>query len=259
MTAPPLTDGARCPQLALPSSLHDWALFLDVDGTLLDIAPAPDAVVVPPILRAALDILQPQLSGALALLSGRALSDLDQLFAPLRLAGAGLHGAEWRDAHGAHHRAEMDTEAMDEARRRAYQLTADLTGVVVEDKGMAIALHWRHAPACEDPLRSGVEAIARVTGVAVQPGKCVFELKPAGVNKGIALQKLSEMPTFAGRRPLFIGDDLTDAFAIEAAQRLGGLGVAVGPTLADIADFVLADPAAVRAQLMCWSEGRTGA
>ncbi len=254
MTARSSADSSRQAQHVLPATLTGWALFLDVDGTLLEIAPSPDAVVVSPTLPLLLGKLQQQLNGALALISGRPLAELDQLFQPLQCAGAGLHGAEWRSSPGPSQLLPVDLAALEDARQRAHELVRALPGVLIEDKGRTIALHWRKAPAHEAALRAGAERIAGATGLVIQPGKCVFELKPAGINKGDALRRLSAQPPFAGRRPLFIGDDLTDAFAIEAAQRLGGAGIAVGPTLAAIADGELADPAAVLKQLQCWSE-----
>lgn len=238
----------------LPSGDVRWALFLDVDGTLLDIAPTPEGVVVTSQLRQTLQRLHDALDGAVALVSGRSLLDLDQLFAPLTLPAAGLHGAEWRDGAGACHEIAVDPAAINQMRREAEALAANLPGVRVEDKGRGLALHWRQAPAAEAALREGAAAIAERTGLVVQPGKCVFELKPLGVDKGSALRHFLEQPPFQGRRPLFIGDDLTDAFAVEAAQSCGGLAIRVGETLAQLTEEAFVEPAAVRDWLASWSD-----
>lgn len=238
----------------LPDPNCSWALFLDVDGTLLDIAATPEAVVVTEALRDMLAGLCHNLEGAIALLSGRSLQDLDRLFAPLRLPAAGQHGAEWRLTAGAASKAAVAVENIEVMRREAAALAARLPGVLCEDKGLAVALHWRHAPDAEAELRAGAMALAERSGMVVQPGKRVFELKPPGVDKGVALRRLLEHAPFAGRRPLFIGDDLTDAFAIEAAQAAGGMAIAVGDTLAEIADTTLADPPAVKVWLQQWRD-----
>lgn len=238
----------------LTSTPEQWALFLDVDGTLLDIAATPEGVVVDPGLPALLTALQRQLGGALALVSGRPVAQLDQLFSPARLALAGLHGAEWRDADGRLQRMAVDEALQQRVRLEAATVAGDLPGVRLEDKGIAIALHWRQAPTVEAALRQRVEAIAARTGMMVQPGKCVFELKPPGVDKGVALRRLLAAPPFRGRRPVFVGDDLTDAFAMAAARAEGGVAIAVGETLVDAAEFMLPEPAAVRCWLQQWRD-----
>lgn len=248
----PPRPARRVASPALPAADSAWALFLDVDGTLLDIAPTPDAVVVSPALRRTLTTLHEALGGALALISGRSVADLDRLFAPLQLPIAGLHGAEWRDAAG-HGEVPLDPAAVARLQRDCAALARRFPGVLVEDKGRGVAMHWRRVPALAMPLRAAVDAIANHTGWAVQPGKCVYELKPRGVDKGGALRRLCQTAPFAGRRPLFIGDDLTDAYAATAAQAAGGMALRVGETLADVTAEGFASPAAVREWLQGWA------
>jgi trehalose 6-phosphate phosphatase len=220
------------------------ALFLDFDGTLVDIAPTPDAVVVPPGLTDALVRLAQRLHGAVALISGRPLAQLDQFLAPLRLPAAGIHGAERRRPDGIVERralAELDAVA-DVAQR----LAADRPGLLVERKPCAVALHYRGAPECEALCRDAMqEVVARQPALHAIHGKMVIEVLPAGVSKGHAVEQfLLELP-FAGRRPVFIGDDVTDEDGFAAVLRAGGVAVRVGsgPT---VATHGLSSPQAVR-------------
>ncbi|SBV35503.1 Trehalose-phosphatase [uncultured Stenotrophomonas sp.] len=234
-------------RLQLPPALKDdAALFLDVDGTLLEFANRPDAVHLPPQLRDWLARIGERLHGALALVSGRPLAQLDQLFAPLRLPAAGLHGTQLRH-DGSDTAAPTETAPWLHAlHQRAMQFAHAHPGVLVETKGQALALHWRNAPAAAQV----VEAFARaqlplLEGVRLQPGNHVIELVSAGHDKGSAVTALMGALPFTGRRPVFVGDDLTDEYGFAAAARLGGYGILVGMRSGSNARYALSDVTAV--------------
>lgn len=210
-------------QLLCPSC----ALFLDFDGTLVDIAMRPDAVQVPPGLVEVLRSLHQRLGGALAVISGRPIAQIDGYLAPLRLGVAGVHGAERRRADGS--LVQSPVESLAEALRAASRLAARHPGLRLEVKRGALALHYRLAPALEEEcLRTMEQAAHARPGLALLRGKMVVEVKPAGVSKGHAIEAfLSEAP-FAGRRPVFIGDDQTDETGFAVVQGCGGIGVKVG-------------------------------
>ncbi|MDI9238854.1 trehalose-phosphatase [Lysobacter sp. LF1] len=233
---------------APPAITPDWALFLDVDGTLLDFADAPGDVLVQPELIDVLAVLHGRLDGALALVSGRTLVQLDELFAPLHLPAAGLHGLERRD--DGHISRDARPPALDGVLAAARSLAAKFPGARIEDKGVAVALHWRGAPAAEEPLREfASSALIDLPGYHLQPGNNVLELRPDGAHKGEAVVDLLALPPFKGRRPVFVGDDLTDEHAFTAVASHGGFGVLVGPRQPTAARYALHDPAAVRAWL----------
>jgi trehalose 6-phosphate phosphatase len=234
-----------------PSPPHsDDALFLDFDGTLVELAERPSLVQVPPELPGLLACAAAAVGEALAIISGRTLAAIDAQMAPMRFCGAGLHGAELRiDPREA---APPPDQALQHlVQRLALQLKGDV-GIRLEDKGRALALHFRGAPEraaeAEQLLR---EAVAG-TDLEVIAGKCVFEARPRGVDKGNALRALMQQPLFAGRRPVYVGDDVTDEDGIKAAQSLGGIGIKVGDGLS-AAGYHLENPAAVRAWLACGS------
>lgn len=257
-----MADGLGLPVAAVPApaELRRWALFLDVDGTLLELAPTPDGVVVPPDLPGLLAELRERLGGALALVSGRRIEELDGLFAPVRLAAAGVHGAFLRRSPDA---------PVDEPPRNPVlaRLAADLRGfaddhpgVLIEDKGVGLAVHYRNAPDAEAALRGriGAARAALGPGIRVLDGKKVIELKPAGTDKGSAIRSLMAEPPFAGRVPVFLGDDVTDRDGFRAVQALGGLAVQVGDATGSPAGVGLADPCAVRAWLVALRERLSG-
>ena len=232
-----------------PPPGEDWALFLDVDGCLLEFADAPDRVVVPPTLRQTLLRLQDGLDGALALVSGRTIDALDDLFWPLKFDLAGLHGNELRTSDGRVRRARA-CPGLAEVRAEAIGLSLRHPGSVVEHKGAGIALHWRGAPAAEEAMRALAErALARLDGYRLQPGHCVLELLRGDADKGSAILELLEAPPFRGRVPVFAGDDLTDEAGFRAVNARGGLGVLVGARRDSAARHALRDPAQVRAWL----------
>jgi trehalose 6-phosphate phosphatase len=214
----------------------DVALFLDVDGTLLEIAPEPGAVHVPARLRRMLEQLQSATGGALALVSGRALDQIDRLFAPLRLSAAGLHGLERRNLGFTIERATPDPVALECARRRLATFAAANDGVLLEDKGLTLALHYRKAPeVAAAAIATAEAAVAESQGALVLlHGKMVCELKPPGVDKGRAISAFLEEPPFADRVPVFAGDDLTDEAGFVAINQHGGVSIRIGgpPTAA---------------------------
>ena len=219
--------------------LRDASLFLDFDGTLVDIAPRPDAVHVSADLADLLSRLQARLDGRMAILTGRAIADVEQLLGPVGIAVGGHHGLETRG--GGRPSEEMQRPAvLDSVVSDLRQLEDDFPGVLVEDKPLGVALHYRQAPHAENACRSAVEAAARRSGLEIQPGKMVFELKPRGANKGDALKAMMAERPFAGTRPIFVGDDLTDEPAFAAAQDMGGSGIIVGDRAPTCAEFRVA-------------------
>lgn len=227
-----------------PPPARQWALFLDVDGTLLEFQPDPHAVRPDRELLDLLARLAVALDGAVALVSGRPLSSLDAMFDPLRLPAAGLHGLERRTALG---RVEQPSAAVPPAARAALATLRDAyPGLLLEDKGASVALHYRRAPSLEPVVREAAERALASLGPAWQllAGAFVYELKPAGITKGTAVEAFLGEPPFAGRRPVYVGDDVTDLDGIAAAERLGGDGIAVGGRVA--ARWRLPDPAATR-------------
>ncbi|WP_433853928.1 trehalose-phosphatase [Stenotrophomonas nitritireducens] len=222
------------------------ALFLDVDGTLVGFAAQPEDVRLPPQVREWIARIGERLHGALALVSGRPLDQLDQLFAPLRLPAAGLHGTQLRHAANQAPRTTETAQWLHDLHVQAMRFAHAHPGVRVEAKGQALALHWRNAPAAAQ----AVEAFARaqlplLPGVRLQPGNHVVELVSAGHDKGSAVTTLMGMAPFAGRMPVFVGDDLTDEDGFAAATRLGGYGILVGDRSGSRARHRLADVAAM--------------
>jgi trehalose 6-phosphate phosphatase len=244
---------AETPALPPPPPIEDsHALFLDVDGTLLDFAPSPDDVRVPGQLRESLAALHARLDGAVALVSGRSLATLDALLAPRAMPAAGLHGLERR--HGRRgHRAPKPPAGLALVRAEAELVAARHPGAVVEDKGSALALHWRAAPHASGELQAFARAVLpRLPGYRLQPGNDVLELRPAShvggrADKGAAIMAFMEEPPFAGRRPVFAGDDLTDEAGFAAVNTRDGISVLVGPPRESAAHFGLSGTAAVYA------------
>jgi trehalose 6-phosphate phosphatase len=216
----------RPPELRAP----DIALFLDVDGTLLEIAHEPGAVKVPARLRRILERLQSATGGALALVSGRSLEQLDRLFFPLCLSAAGLHGLERRNLGLKTERAAPDLAARERARPRLAAFAAAHDGVLLEDKGLTLALHYRKAPELADAAAAAAAAaVAESRGALVLlHGKMVCELKPPGVDKGRAIAAFLEEPPFAGRPPVFAGDDVTDESGFVTINQWRGVSIRIG-------------------------------
>ncbi len=214
----------------LTSDLRECAILLDIDGTILDIAAAPQAVRVPPTLRHTLGRLQELTGGALALVSGRKLDDIDLMFAPLQLAAIGGHGAELRPVPGTKPQIRVGSLS-GELKRTLAALTKLSPGILVEDKGYSLALHYRLAPDRGPALRAAVADICAQLPpgtVDILPGKAVVEVKPAGISKALAVRELMHYPPFADRHPIFIGDDATDEPVFGVIPNFGGLGFSVG-------------------------------
>jgi trehalose 6-phosphate phosphatase len=216
----------------LPSS----AVLLDVDGTILDLAPTPLEVVVPPDLTVALERLSKRTGGALAFVSGRPLAELDLFFQPLKLPAIAGHGAELRLADASVRRA---TTFLDpDLKRDLASIADDKPGVIIEDKHYSVAVHYRQAPHLGHAVRDEVNAIcARYPSTAIEilPGKSVVEVKQPAFNKGTAVRELMQHAPFRGRRPIFIGDDITDERAFEVLPEFNGIGFSVGREVQGIA------------------------
>lgn len=216
--------------LGVPEIEADWALFLDLDGTLLDIAPEPDAVCVPAALPRSLASLSACLGGALAVVSGRARDTVDRLLAPLVAPGGFGHGAELRDATGRLGGQDaMPTPPAVWALRLAHLVTAH-PGLLLECKPHGLALHFRAAPQHRVAALEAMEALLAEApqDFVLLPAHMAYELRPRGATKARAVAVLMATPPFQGRRPVFVGDDVTDEDGMEAARRLGGLGLHVG-------------------------------
>jgi trehalose 6-phosphate phosphatase len=222
-----------------------FAYFLDVDGTLVPIAESPDVVVPSGALCALLSGLSAACEGALALVSGRPLHELDVMFAPHRFPMAAQHGAEVRNPGGRVTWWEGHLPALQAVGAKMRRL-ADTDGRLrLEDKGLAISLHYRRAPHLGEGLTSTMlEMLAPYRGLRLQPGKCVLEVCPAELSKGHAVEAFMRQVPFAGRRPVYIGDDLTDESGFEAVNAMGGISIKVGPE-PSAATLRLADAAAV--------------
>jgi trehalose 6-phosphate phosphatase len=215
---------------SLASDLRECAILLDIDGTILDIAPAPQEVWVPPALRHTLGRLQELTGGAVALVSGRPLDDIDLIFAPLQLAAIGGHGAEMRPVPGTPPQTRVGSLST-ELKRKLATITELGPGILIEDKGYSLALHYRLAPEHGPALRAAVARIcARLPAGSVEilPGKLVVEVKPTGVSKALAVSELMTYPPFADRHPIFIGDDTTDEPVFGVIPGFAGLGFSVG-------------------------------
>jgi trehalose 6-phosphate phosphatase len=238
-------------KLALARALErpdQWAVFLDIDGTLLDLAPTPDSIVVPETLPGNIDRLSRKFNGALALVTGRALLYADELFKPFHFPIAGLHGAEIRDVDGR----ELFVAPSPEFQSLKHALMREaenMPGVLIEDKGAAVGAHYRLAPQFEQQLEQRMKDYAHAAGPdwALQIGKFVFEIRPSRASKGDALERfLSEQP-FLDRLPLAIGDDLTDESMFAVANARGGHSIRVGrPNASTCAQATAESPAHVR-------------
>jgi trehalose 6-phosphate phosphatase len=223
-----------------PQDFSRLALLLDVDGTLLDIAPTPLEVVVPRDLPETLSRVRDRLEGALALVSGRTIAELDKFFAPLELVAIGGHGAEIRPTAGGPIIAGRATSLDAEFKQQLKDIAARHPGVLVEDKGYSLALHYRKVPKQGVALIHDVKHAHQAWGdqsVELLTGKAVLELKFAGFNKGTAVRQLMTYPPFARRAPIFIGDDHTDEDAFKAMPDFNGQAMSVGRKLPGIEKY----------------------
>lgn len=235
-----------------PDLLDDAALFLDFDGTLVELAETPDAVRVSPALGPLLERLRRRLGGRLAIVSGRALGDLERHVPLAGIAFSGSHGLElqWPDGTRLPLSAPL---GLDDAREAVTRFAAAAPGLLVEGKPAGIALHYRLAP--QEGPRAGIfmAALAKRHGWEVQHGAMVVELRPRGATKGVAIKAFMRATDFADARPVFVGDDLTDEHGFAAAAALGGAGVLVGTGRETAARYRLGSVAAVADWLERWA------
>jgi trehalose 6-phosphate phosphatase len=225
-------------------------LFVDIDGTLLSVAPTPDGVTVPAGLVELLDGLANGLAGALAILTGRRIVDADRLFAPLKLVASGVHGTELRSERGGPI-ATLAPAIPGDVIEAMHTIAGMASGILVEEKGCGVAVHYRNAPLARRALETEVAAIIAASSydLVLRKGRKVLEAVPSGYSKGTALATLLSRPPFKGRRPVMVGDDVGDESAFIAAERLGGMALRVAGEHFDkrAADF--AGVAAVHAWL----------
>ena len=240
MSAPPL------PPLP-PFPRSDWAYFFDIDGTLIDFADTPSSVQVSDEVRRLLERLYECAGGAVALMSGRTIAEVDRLFPAVQLPVAGQHGVERRNAAGVYSRHAAPTERFEQARERLTAAIADKPGLLLEDKGVSLALHYRRVPELADFVQRTMEdVLPQLAGqYSLQLGKSVVEMKPAGKDKGLAVREFLEEPPFTDRAPVFVGDDDTDEYGFHVVNQLGGHSIKVGVG-ATAARWRLPDVEAVR-------------
>ena len=246
----------------LAPRLSEYAILLDIDGTLLDLAPTPREVWVPPDLNETLNRLRDKTSGALALVSGRSLNDIDLIFSPEEFPAVGGHGAEMRIS--------IDNEAvathappMDKELKRRLAAVAKLSpGILLEDKGYSLALHYRLAPHAEKAIYEAVSLIRSElpdAPIEVLPGKCVCEIKQSGFDKATGVRELMTHEPFRGRRPIFIGDDVTDESVFAIMADIGGLAFSVGRRAQGVVSHFFDEPRDVRAWLARLIDGEAAA
>lgn len=241
------------PHMTLPlptppsDAFDDVALFLDFDGTLVELAPTPDSVQVDPALAQLLDRLQARLSGRLAVVSGRGAAEVAGLLGSPALMVSGSHGLERRTPDGRITAPAGPELAAVLARLEAF--ASRHPGVLVEPKPFGAGLHYRRAPEAADAANALARELADAHGLVLQPGKMVAELRVGGADKGSAIAALMEEPDWKGARPVFLGDDVTDEAGFHAVATLGGAGVLVGPERDTAARWRLPDVAAVHAWL----------
>jgi len=228
---------------------QEIGLFLDVDGTLLDLAPRPDAVEVPSGLREALEGAERRLCGALALVSGRPIDELDRIFYPLRLRASGIHGAEIRRSADAPPRCLADHRLPKRVWQELLQLLERFPGTFAENKGVDFAVHYRLSGAEEQALVAALEEFVERLGeygLGLRHGHLVLEIGPPGIDKGTAIECFMRDPPFAGRCPVFVSDDVMDRAGFDTALALGGFAFSVGEEMPGLTGW-FAQPEAVRA------------
>jgi len=231
------------------AALGNTSLFLDLDGTLLELVDNPDDVRADHALRAVLQALGERLEGRLAVISGRSLAQVDAILGDTAalLAVSGSHGCEhrWNGVLAQ----PVRPATLDQAAARLNDFAAGLAGVIVEEKSFGVAVHYRKNPEAEAQARALAETLAEELELGLQLGKMVAELRVVGGDKGSAVKRLMARPPMRGTRPLFAGDDLTDEPGFAAARELEGHGILIGPDRATAADYRLASPADLRAFL----------
>ncbi len=233
-TKPPASEPVNRPPLPVTSDRH-WAWFLDVDGTLLEIEQHPDLVIADRTLLRLLKRLSRACDGAVALISGRSLAQLEAIFDPLALAAGASHGLELRMPDGTVHPAGQPVP--EEVASRVAAFVAQHDGLLLERKSRSLSVHYRERPDLEDAvLRAlhGIHAGMR-EGFRLLRGKMVVELTPAAADKGSAIRSFMQMPPFKGRRPVFVGDDVTDEDGFAVVNEMGGLSVRIGKSPGSLA------------------------
>jgi trehalose 6-phosphate phosphatase len=233
-----------------------WALFLDFDGTLVDIVERPEAVSVDPDLPAILDRLKRRLGGALAIVSGRSIAFLDHHLRPYAFDIGGLHGLEHRIGDRLVQCTPEEHPRLRDMVDRLEDVLALKAGVIIEDKGCSVALHWRQAPQERDFVLSTAKSAVEALGpdYRVQYGKAVAEILPAAAGKGRMIETFLDQAPYRGRRPIFAGDDLTDENGFASINARGGLSIRIGAG-ETIAHERLGTPADLRHSLSKWAAG----
>lgn len=235
---------------------QEIGLFLDVDGTLLDLAPHPDAVEVPAALTDALVAAERRLDGALALVSGRPIAALDRLFAPLRLRASGVHGAEIRCTRDGAPRMLAEQQMPQQAWSELVRLLERFPGTFAEDKRASFAVHYRAASGSAGELAAALARFAAgfaAYGLELSAGHLVYEIRLPGFDKGKAIERFMAKTPFLDRRPVFIADDAMDRAGFDTALTRGGLAYSVGRELPGVSGC-FRDPAAVRGWLRRFGE-----
>lgn len=241
----PSHAGAAALLLPSPPVVADGiALFLDMDGVLAPMALTPDAVVPTARRTAALKAVEARLSGRVAIVSGRTIAEIDRISDHALVSGSGVHGLERRLKDGSIERKAADA-GVAQALEAFEEFAADRPGVIVEDKGVSVGLHYRQAPDQAGAAQDLAAALQAETGLTSQPGHMVLELKTPGADKGTAVTAFMQEAPFKGAVPVMLGDDLTDEYGFEAAAALGGYGVLVGPERETAARYRLDDVDAV--------------
>ena len=237
---PPRSTGLPAPDVG-------WAYFFDIDGTLADFAPTPSEIRLEHDLHKLIRDLHRDGGGALALVSGRAIDNVDSIFGTPHLPVAGNHGLERRNAAGRHSRHDSTSEKLEQARTRLLDVASRHDGLTLEDKGMSLALHYRAAPALASFAHRTMRAVHGHMGpeYAILTGKRIIELKPSGKDKGEAVLEFMDEEPFLGRTPVFVGDDLTDEHGFAVVNSLGGHSIKVGAGRT-VARWRLSDVRAVR-------------
>jgi trehalose 6-phosphate phosphatase len=227
------------------------ALFLDIDGTLIDLAATPQSVVVPDMLTGVLSKLEGQLDGALALVTGRSLADVDRLFSAHRFIVGAQHGGEMRGPARQPRQELTFVAALNRLRPRLETILASWPGLLLEDKGRSIAMHYRQNPEIAPELKPLLHRLLAPESDTLEllEGKCVFEIKPKNFDKGDAVRALMTVAPFKSRVPIFIGDDETDRAGMAASRAHGGCAIRVGNKRDLLADGFLPSPAATRTWL----------
>lgn len=238
----------RPPAMSELAERNPLALFLDFDGTLVDIAPTPDSISVPPGLAGALERLAGDLAGRLAIVSGRSVADLARHLGPLALARAGSHGVERVDSRG-RQIGEAPGLLPASARDSLRDFASGRDGLIFEDKRYGAALHFRGRPELEEDAVAHAGKVAGDAGMALKHGRCVVEVLHEVARKSAAVRAFMDQPPFRDATPVFVGDDLTDEDGFAAAEELGGFGILVGDRHDTLARYRLDSPAAVRAWL----------